>query len=444
MKLSQLASITNGQLFGIDSDIIHLAEQICIDTRKLTANAIYIAIQGDNFDGHDFVSQAHQKGALISITEKAVESPHILVSDTREALGKIAHHWRKQFSLPIVALTGSCGKTTTKEMIASILRTQGAILATEGTLNNDIGVPLTLLRLRAEHRFAVIEEGANHAGEIDYMNQLVEPEIALITNIGPVHLEGFGSIDGVAKAKTEIFQTLAANKTAILNADDDYYPYLKARANSHKHISFALNSTAEITAHDLEYSLEGYAQFALQTLQGETVINLPLLGEHNVMNALAAAAVAVSLGFSLAAIQQGLNNVSPAKNRLQLCTGANDITILNDSYNANPRAFSAALEVLARQPGEKIVVLGDMGELGEQGEQMHREAGISAKAHGVSQLFTIGQLSNFAAASFGESAKHFDDKANLITALKSIPPGSSILIKGSNSAKMWEVTEALI
>ncbi|MGB6977543.1 MAG: UDP-N-acetylmuramoyl-tripeptide--D-alanyl-D-alanine ligase [Gammaproteobacteria bacterium] len=442
MKLSELARLVNGKLHGQDTTFTGVST----DTRTLEPHNLFIALQGPNFDGHHFVATAQQQQAAATLVAHPIDDslPYVEVQDTRAAFGQLATAHRQQFTLPLIALTGSCGKTTIKTLIATILQQQGITLATEGTLNNDIGVPLTLLRLQPQHQYAVIEMGANHHGEIDYITHLAKPTVAMITNAAPVHLEGFGDLPGVAKAKGEIYRGLAADGIAIINADDTYADYWRTLTKDKKILNFGLEKTAEITARDVQLDQEGRARFTLLTPQGSTLVKLQLLGKHQVMNALAAAAATYAVGIPLAAIQQGLEKTPPVGKRLCQYPGRSQITIMDDSYNANPAATRAALAVLAERPGEKIFVLGDMLELGNKAEQFHAEMGQEARKLGIKSLYAYGKLTQLAAQAFGEEGHYFADQQQLIAALqKVIKPGMTILVKGSKAMAMWRVVEAL-
>lgn len=447
MQLSDVANLLGGQLQGVS----HAFHGVSIDTRTINAGDLFVAIKGLNFDGHDFIAQAQQKGAVAAIVENHFASefahfPLIRVNNSLVALGQLAKHWRTQLTLPVVGVTGSCGKTTTKALIASILQQTGPTLATEGTLNNDIGVPLTLFQLKPQHQFAVIEMGANHPGEIAYVAQLASPDIAVITNAGPVHLEGFGSLEGVAKTKAEIYQHLPAHGIAVVNLDDVYAPFWHSIIGSERTIiNFAIhNKEADITAENIQMDSQHRAQFILKTPQGEAEIQLRLLGAHNVMNALAAAAVAYALDIPLSAIKAGLENALAVTKRLVEYPGYFGGVVIDDSYNANPASIRAALDVLARKPGIKIFAMGDMLELGENAAQFHAEIGQYARDVGIDQLFGYGKLVKFTTDAFGSSGKYFADQAILISELKkNLQADMTVLVKGSKSMRMGQVVEAL-
>ena len=343
-----------------------------------------------------------------------------------------------------MGLRGSCGKTTTKALIASILRLQGETLATVGTLNNQIGVPQTLLQLKPTHQFAVIEMGTNHPGEIAYLTSLVQPDVALITNIGPSHLEFLHSVEGVAKEKGAIFQRLKTNGIAILNADDPFSKSWQPLLHNHRIISFGIENKADITAKNIQFNSAGQAEFNLITPQGDITIQLPLLGTHQVMNAVATAAVAVALDLSLQQIKQGLERAEPVGKRMVTYRGINGAVIIDDSYNANPLSVRAALQVLSQAKNKKILVLGDMGELGENSSQFHRKIGEEARQYGIEQLYTCGQLTRQTTTAFGKNAFHFDKQQDLIATLQThLTEQMTVLVKGSRFMKMENVVAAL-
>ncbi len=445
MKLSQAAKLLQGQLIGDDIEF----GGISTDTRTLHPGDLFIALQGPNFDGHDFITAAVSKQAAAVMTHKAVTSAlsTLQVADTLNALGQLAAYHRQQFTLPIIGITGSCGKTTTRALTASILTAYGNTLFSESSYNNAIGVPLTLMRLRPEHQYAVIEMGANHFGEIAYLTHLAKPTVALITNAAAAHLEGFGSIDGVCKAKGEIFQGLPATGIGILNADDPHCAdWEKILIGIGKRVlHFSLTKPVDVYAKHIHINAEGKPRFTLFTPLGETRIQLPLLGQHNVANALAAATVAYAVNAPLTAIKAGLENATAVKKRLNIHRIANGVQIIDDSYNANPLSVQAAITTLAQYPGEKILVLGDMRELGENAEVYHQAIGTAAQHAGINRLYTYGNFSAAATTAFGAQAQHFTNQDALIAALKTqLSPSTTVLVKGSLSMGMSRVVEALL
>lgn len=436
------------KLFGVDlpqQDVV--CQGLSTDTRTLQPNNLFIALQGPHFNGHHFIAEAANKGASAALVNQPVAHPlpQLVVPDTLLALGKLAANWRAHFTLPLIGVTGSNGKTTLKNMLAAILRAAcnnvaDAVLATEGNLNNNIGLPLTLAHLKATHRYAVIEMGMNHFGEIEYLTQITKPTIAVITNAAAAHLAGVGDIAGVAKAKGEIFSGLAEQGTAILNRDDPHFSYWKNLIGKRSCLTFGLAHSADVTAKIMEGQ-----KITLQTPAGNIMLTLPLLGKHNVMNALAATAAALAANVDLATIKTGLETMQPAPSRMQQYILANNIKIIDDTYNANPFSLQAAVETLAHFPETKIVVLGDMKELGEQAVELHFTAGEKIRAAGIDHLFTLGDLSSKTCAGFGKSARHFTERETLIAALKPhLTQNVAILVKGSRSMQMERIIAALI
>jgi UDP-N-acetylmuramoyl-tripeptide--D-alanyl-D-alanine ligase len=418
---------------------------ISIDTRTLLPNNLFVAIKGEQFDGHNYVAEASTKRATAALVSQKLDLPipQLIVKDTIAALGKISALWRNRFSLPFIGVTGSNGKTTLKNMIASILRAachnDTAVLATEGNLNNNIGVPLMLSRLNDKHCYSVIEMGMNHFGEIDYLTHLVRPQVAVINNAAAAHLEGLENVSGVARAKGEIFSGLTANGIAILNRDDAFFNYWQNLVKNHQQLTFGLQNPADISASILSSSI------TIHTPQGNIDVVLPLLGRHNVMNALAATAATLALDIKLDAIKCGLENVKPAPGRLRQHTLSNHIKIIDDTYNANPASVDAAINTLATFSGTKILVLGDMKELGENAKDHHADIGQKAKNAGIHCLFTFGDLSNAACQVFGDNAWHFTDRDELVEKVKPhLKENTVILIKGSRSMRMEKIVAGLL
>jgi len=423
---------------------------ISIDTRSLQPGNLFVAIPGERVDGHDFIEAARQKGAAAALVTREVHSslPQILVENVVPALGKLGAFWRNQFNIPFVAVTGSNGKTTLKNMIAAIMIAdcegdESEVLATIGTLNNHLGLPLTLTRLNEKHRYAVIEMGMNHFGEIDYLAHLTRPNVAVITNAASAHLEGLGDLAGVARAKAEIFHGLQTNGTAVLNRDDAFFNFWRGLVNQHPFLSFGFNKDADITAtlHDADQS----QRMTLRTPRGNIAVNLPLLGQHNILNSLAATAAAIAIGIDLITIKKGLESVIPAPGRLQIHTLSNGVNIIDDTYNANPVSLQAAVEALSSFVGKKILVLGDMKELGTDAKSLHHSAGEKIRLAGIDHLFTYGELSANTATAFGEGAYHFSEQEKLVEALKPfLHNTTTILVKGSRSMKMEKVVQRLV
>jgi len=447
VSLKWIAQQVDGQLVGSDKNITGVST----DTRTIATDDIFIALVGPNFNGNEFVKAAKDKGAVAAIVSEDMSSligddfSAIVVSDTKKALGQLAAAVKKQVAPKTVGITGSSGKTTVKEMVASILSRIGNVLATKGNFNNDIGVPLTLLRLEQHHDFAVIEMGANHLGEIAYTTNIVKPDVATIVNAAASHLEGFGSLLGVARAKSEIFKGLDETGVAILNLDSQFHPFWHGKLKHLKTQNFSSEQATDFCAEYSNLGLDGCAQFLLCTPTGEINVNLALPGEHNVGNALVAAALAMNVGASLDDIKYGLENMQQVSGRLQIKQLTNQVKILDDTYNANVASVNAAINLLSSFSGHRILILGDMGELGEKSRYYHEQVGKHAKQKGIDQLVTLGVLSQSASDAFG--GKHFGDMAQLIEYVNQYVAREkrdiSILVKGSRSAKMERVVAAL-
>lgn len=439
MNLLSLANIINGTTKYPSIEW----NGISIDSRKIKPSQLFFAIKGEQFDGHNYIEDAIKQGAAAAIISNTHYSnfPSITVTDTIQALGQLAHFHRSMFTLPVVALTGSCGKTTTKEMIASILKVKGNVLHTPGNRNNHIGVPLTLLELTHSHNFAVFELGANAPGEIMYTTKLVNPDTVLLNNIAPAHVQGFGSIEGVLKAKSEIFSATKSGQ-AVINIDDE--PYFEQLKNSAKHLSvftFGLNKKADFKAVNIELT-PFKSSFTLVCPKGKIRIEYPLAGKHNLYNALAATA-ATSPYVDLEIIAKGLLNLTAIPGRLNYCYLNSTIGLIDDTYNANPKATHAALEYLSTFPGKKIFVFGDMAELGKDTDLYHFDIGSKAKALNIDYCLTHGKFSALTSKAFG-AGLHFINKYDLSNKLLTlIQPNTTILVKGSRSARMEEVVEHL-
>jgi UDP-N-acetylmuramoyl-tripeptide--D-alanyl-D-alanine ligase len=419
---------------------------ISIDTRTLKPGDLFVAIVGENFDGHDFVDQASQKGAVACLVQRQVQTdcPQLIVSDTKLSLGQLASWYRSQYPIPLIALTGSNGKTTVKEMIAAILRQQGPILATQGNLNNDLGVPLTLFNLQSDQWAGVVELGANHPGEIAYTSALVKPQVALITNIGDAHIEGFGSKNGVAETKSEIYQNLNLDGVAIINADSDYADFFRQRIGRHPILSFGVSGAPDVKAEFSGTNDSGQTMISLQTPTGHADIALSLLGQHQAANVAAAATATMALGLSVEQVKNGLQTLKAVPGRLFLCEGPADSKVIDDTYNANPNSMFCALECLQSFSGEKIAVLGDMGELGPDTEQYHAAIGDKAKACQIDRLLTCGTYSRHMTDAFGAGAQHFETQAQLQAVLAPLlNPSVTCLVKGSRAAQMENIVQAM-
>ena len=452
MMLSECSVLLQGKLAGKDAAF----SSVSIDTRTIKPGQLYVAIKGHNFDGNEFVDQAQEAGAFAAIVHKGVKTslPHIIVEDTRLALAELSGAWRRSLAargsraLSVVGITGSNGKTTVKEMVAAILSVHDPVLFTQGNLNNDIGVPLTLLGLNEQHRYAVIEMGANHAGEISYTSTYAQADAVIITNAGAAHIEGFGSLEGVAKAKGEIIETLKNDGVAVINHDDVYFDYWKSVAGNRRVLSFGLNGSADVTAEAIKTEIRNNAfvtTFELVTEQGAVAISLKLAGRHNVVNALAATAASLALDISLKQIKQGLESVKPVTGRLQPLVSRLGNIVIDDTYNANSASLKAGLDVLASFRGKPWLVLGAFGELGPESPKMHEEMGALIKASGVERLLAVGSDSKNTVQAFGEGATFFEKQQDLIDVLKQELKGDeTILIKGSRAQHMENVAAALI
>lgn len=415
------------------------------DTRTLNEDEVFIALRGENFDGHEFLSLAEQKGAILAIVDnknEALNLPQIVVNDTYQALGKLASFYRQRLNTKFIALTGSNGKTSVKEFIANILPQPS--YATVGNLNNHIGVPLSMLRIPENTHYAVLELGANHLGEIGYTASIVRPDVALINNIAPAHIGEFGSIEGVANAKGEIYSSLSDSGVAIVNDDDNYAHHWDDIIKNNPVCRFSKIHKTDIYATDIEFDKEGCAKFHLHINNEKYIIQLKVPGEHMVSNALAAASCCVHIGIDINTIISGLEKFQGVMGRLQKKTGLKGATILDDTYNANLNSMLAGLAVLAKYNGKKVFVMGDMGELGEYCDMYHQQVGEAAKQYGIDSFYAVGQHVIKAVEGFGPTAQYFKDKSSLISALKpNISSDFTILVKGSRSAKMEEIVQAL-
>ncbi|WP_262140149.1 UDP-N-acetylmuramoyl-tripeptide--D-alanyl-D-alanine ligase [Pseudomonas sp. Marseille-Q5117] len=443
LTLSALTNALEARLIGADASF----DGVSIDSRAIQPGQLFIALTGPRFDGHDYLNDVAGKGAVAALVEREVADsalPQLLVKDTRQALGQLGALNRAAFTQPVAAVTGSSGKTTVKEMLASILRTRGPVLATRGNLNNDLGVPLTLIELAPEHTSAVIELGASRLGEIAYTVGLTKPHVAILNNAGTAHVGEFGGPEKIVEAKGEIIEGLAADGIAVLNLDDKAFAIWKTRAAGRQVLTFALsNSEANFHASDLATDARGCPAFNLHTPEGSERVQLNLLGTHNVANALAAAAAAHAVGVSLFGIATGLGAVQPVKGRTVTQLAKNGMRVIDDTYNANPTSMCAAVDILAGFSGRTVLVLGDIGELGDWAEQGHRDVGEYARGK-VSALYAVGPNMVHAVNAFGEQAQHFGTQAELIQALAAEQDtNTTILIKGSRSAAMENIVAAL-
>ncbi|WP_275074746.1 UDP-N-acetylmuramoyl-tripeptide--D-alanyl-D-alanine ligase [Providencia rettgeri] len=445
LTLAQLAKITSGQIESAPNSELVL-ENVSTDSRKISEKCLFIALKGERFDAHDFAEQVVADGAKALLVDRklTVNYPQVVVDDTRIAMGQLAAWVRQQVSARIVGLTGSSGKTSVKEMTASILAKRGKTLYTAGNLNNDIGVPLTLFRLTPEHDFAVIEMGANHPNEIAYTTNIVKPETALVNNLFGAHLAGFGSPEGVAKAKGEIYQGIPEEGTAIVNLDSYSEKWQFQPRQTVWYYSLTQQPKADFYPTDIQIN-QLTTDFVLHTPVGRVDITLPLPGVHNIANVLAASALAISVGASLEDIKNGLANTKAVPGRLFPVRLAEHKVVLDDTYNANDGSMIAAIHVLEKMPGYRVLVVGDMGELGDYAKECHQRVGLAAKQAGLDKVFSVGQLSELI-SEFSECGEHFTVKSDLLTRLIPLAQQNdvvSILVKGSRSSEMEDVVNAL-
>lgn len=450
MMMSQLATVLDAKLHGVDATF----EGVSKDTRDISRGNLYVALVGERFDGHDFIEQAKQSGASGALVSRlqTIDLPQIEVTDTRLALGRYANwwanRWRNQANGQLIGITGSNGKTSVKEMCKHILAAHAgehAVLATRGNLNNDIGMPLMLLELTDDHQFAVIEMGANHVGEISYLTHIACPDVALVNNVGPAHLEGFGSMDNIAIAKAEIYDGIVKHGTAIINLDDKYSQQwldsCKRKADIGRIVTFSMQ-TGSSTVYAEKLTDGCYAV----TFDNETAeLKMSVPGEHNVMNALAAISATISVGVPLAEAVIALASFKNIGGRLNIRQSVTGCRVIDDTYNANPLSVKAAINVLSEFDSPKVLVLGDMAELGNDQEQLHHEIGEYAKQKGIDHLFVAGKLVINAVEPFGENGHYFENKSALIEALSDFLTGQEVvLVKGSRSAAMEEVVERIL
>ncbi|MCB1790985.1 MAG: UDP-N-acetylmuramoyl-tripeptide--D-alanyl-D-alanine ligase [Gammaproteobacteria bacterium] len=446
LHLSELATIVAGRLHG--DDVVF--DGVSTDTRTLRAGDLFVALRGPNFDGHDYLDMARARGAVGALVERDGTGglPAVVVDDVLRGLGALGRAWRERCHARLIAVTGSNGKTTLKEMLAAILARHASVLATRGNLNNDIGVPLTLSRLRDE-AFAVIEMGANHPGEIDYLTRLAQPDVVVLNNAGRAHLEGFGSVEGVARAKAEIVNGLHADGVFVFNADDAFAPLWRELGARFTQRTFGVEQAADVSSPRDQYRVvwddhRFQARFPVHCKQGDIELNLQLAGEHNRMNALAAITAALAVGADLAQAASAVAALVPVPGRLCPLAGINGARLVDDSYNANPDSVIAALRVLASAPGRRTLVLGDLAELGEDAVALHRQLGERASESGIDRLLTVGELSAHAAEAFAGSHQQFTTREELTAQLhKELSQDDSVLIKGSRSARMDEVVRRL-
>lgn len=444
-QLQQLADVGQGRLSGVNVEFT----AVSTDTRTIGPGALFVALKGPNFDGHEFVAMAREKGAAAALVEHsmAVDLPQVVVKDALTTLSAFARQWRARFTIPVIGITGSNGKTTTKEITSAILSPIGPTLVTRGNLNNHIGVPLTLLTLEPTHRFAVIEMGANHLQEIEHLASLALPTIGLVTNAGAAHLEGFGGLDGVAQGKGEMYRSLPTDGLAVINADDRYAGLWRdTRACEHLY-TFGLQGPADFTAKDIKNVSDenGFRfEFELVTPAGNAPASLKLAGMHNLRNALGAAASAYAAGATVDQIVRGLDNVKPVSGRLELKPALHGAFVIDDSYNANPSSLQAGIDALRGFSGERWLVLGEMRELGATSDELHAEVGQYARDAGIARMFAVGEGAKHAVKAFGTGALWFDSIDALNELLRQeLKQNVAVLIKGSRSNRLERVAVAL-
>ena len=439
--LSDAAEALDARLVGSDTTI----NGVSSDSRAVQAGQLFVALKGPNFDAHDFAENVREAGAKALLVDHELDCslPQLVVQDTLYGLGQLAAYWRAQLAIPVVAVTGSNGKTTVKEILASIFSQLGETLATKGNLNNHIGVPLTLLSINKQHKAAVIEMGANHPGEISYLTNMTKPNVAMINNAAAAHLEGFGSLEGVAKAKGEIYQGLDKKGVAIVNADDQFAPLWRELTRNNKTLTFGLDQAADVSC-EWQGDISGN-RLEVRTPVGEIGCTLKLLGRHNVMNALAATAVAIAAKVDLQTIADGIEALQAVPGRLQLKPGINGARVIDDTYNANPNSLRAGLDVLASCAGERFLVLGDMGELGDNTIELHQQAGADAARLHIDRIYTLGGFSEEATETFGDKGQHFEDVDDLVKSIKpKLSKDVTVLVKGSRMMRMERVVQALL
>lgn len=443
MTLQQLAETAALQYVGDDMPL----PTISIDSRTVKAGDLFVALVGPNFDGHDYVAQAVAQGAVAVLVEREMDVtvPQLIAADTTQALGALAQHWRQQFAVPVIGLTGSCGKTTTKQMLAHIVAELGPALVTQGNYNNAIGLPLTLLRFRPAHRYAVIEMGTNGPGEIPYLANIAKPTVSMITNIRASHLEGLGSLAGIAQEKGAIYDHLASNGTAIINADEPFVAEWQNRLTGQSVITFARDADADVTAHTLSHTAV-HSQFVAQTPLGALNIELPIPGQHQVSNALAAIAAAIAADIPAQAIQQGLANMQAVKGRFHPHRLPNGALLIDDTYNASASAVKSAIEALGQHTGKRLFVMSNMGELGDHAEHYHQEMGRWANEQALDVFWLYGDENLLQhTLQTCATARYFADKTELAEALRpEITEDSMVIIKGSRANRMEDIIKAII
>jgi UDP-N-acetylmuramoyl-tripeptide--D-alanyl-D-alanine ligase len=440
LDLSAIAEATGGSLHGSNVRI----QAISTDSRKHVDDALFVALRGEHHDAHEFVDSARAHGAIAALVDHDLgcDLPQVVVADVQTALGKIAGFVRRQRNVCVIGITGSNGKTTVKTLLAGILARHAPTHVSVGSFNNEIGLPLTLLAMPEDTQFAVLEMGAGKPGDIDYLVGIAQPQVGLVNNIAPAHLERMGSLDGIAATKGALYSGLPDDGIAVVNADDAFAGYFEGLVGARQLIRFGLGADADVTARFRE-GAESF-EFTLVAPGGEIDVRSPLLGLHNVINAIAAASLALAVGVPMETIRAGLEAASPVAGRSARRAHASGAIIIDDTYNANPASFAAAIETLAACSGSRILVMGDMRELGNDAERLHAEVGARALGKGIDRLYAVGDLSRASAKAFGSQARHFASQSLLIDALRTeMAPGKTLLIKGSRGSAMDRVVAAL-
>ncbi len=445
VALSQVARWVEGRHLGADVDVL----SVSTDSRLLAPGGLFVALRGENHDGHEHVAQALERGAVALLVQREVDCPlpQVLCADTQDALGELAAGIQNGRPAVVVALTGSNGKTSVKTLVHGILAHAGKTYANPGNRNNEIGLPLAVLEAPEDAQFAIYEMGAGQPGDIAYLASIAPPQVALVNNIMPAHIERLGSLLGIAETKGAIYEALPDDGVAVVNADDAFAPWFMQRIGARRTLRFGLENDADVRASGLLATAEG-TRFRLHTPAGDADVQLPLPGRHSVMNALAASALALGAGASLANVLAGLADAQPVPGRQVPHTLRSGAVLVDDSYNANPGSVSAAIAALVQAGGESWLVLGDMKELGEGGALLHAEVGAQARRAGIARLWTVGALSAEASRAFGDGARHFETQAAMVAALapalQQAGSGLRCLVKGSRSSAMDKVLAALL
>ena len=440
MDTQTIAGAVGGRRLGDNAWI----DAVSTDSRQVKAGDLFVALRGERFDGHEYLNEASRKGACAAMVETAVgvRFPQVLVQDTEKALGQLSAFWRGAFHMPLVAVTGSCGKTTVKEIIGNILKCKAKTLVSQGNFNNAIGLPLSLLKLERNHEFAVVEIGMNQVGEIEYLSKLAAPTAAVITNAGPAHLEFLHSVNQVAIEKGSIVSGLNDSGVVVLNHDDRFFDFWKESAAPRTVISFGFTDKADVSG-SCQLSESG-ASINMNTPIGSMIGNINLIGAHNVSNALAATAAAIGLNMPKRCILEGLDKMCAIKGRLQIRRHKFGGRVIDDTYNANPASTQAAIRILSKIKGDRRLVVGDMFELGSDRIRFHQDIGRCARDAGIGRLYCVGDLSEFTAEAFGRGASHYQSKQELISDLeRQIDAGTTLLVKGSRGMKMEKITDYL-